>query len=120
LPKLRRVEERSANGHLFAIRSPHLTYPALLLDRTSRAHVHGTCYEIGPNFNAADLALLDAYEEYFPHAPSKSEYLREAHPVALSSGAQIAAWIYVYNIPLPETVEPIPSGHFKEYVRRRR
>ena len=117
LPRLRCVEEGSANGHLFAIQLPHLTYPALLLDRTSRARVHGICYQIGPDFSGADFDLLDAYEEYFPEDLAKSEYLRQAHPVTLKSGIQLSAWVYVYNFPLPETTEPIPSGGFKDYVR---
>jgi len=79
--------------------------------------VHGPCYEICAGFSAADIDLLDAYEEYFPHTPSKSEYLRQAHPVTLKSGIQLSAWVYVYNFPLPETTEPIPSGDFKDYVR---
>jgi len=82
--------------------------------------VHGPCYEICAGFSAGDIDLLDAYEEYFPHTPSKSEYLRQAHPVTLKSGIQLSAWVYVYNFPLPETTEPIPSGDFKDYVRFQR
>ena len=116
LPKLNRVEEGRLNGRLFAIHAPHLTYPALLLDDKSRAQVRGTCYKIGPEFNAADMALLDAYEEYFPERPSNSEYLRHAHPVALKSGEKISAWVYVYNSPVPQNAEPIPSGDFRSYL----
>jgi gamma-glutamylcyclotransferase (GGCT)/AIG2-like uncharacterized protein YtfP len=65
-----------------------------------------------PDFTAADLSFLDAYEEYFADAPSRSEYLRQTLPVALKSGAQFTAWVYVYNFPLPENADD-----FRDYLK---
>ena len=117
LPKLRRVDEAFAPGRLLAIRAAHLTYPALVQDTKGDSRVVGICYEMQPDFTAADLSFIDAYEEYFAYAPSKSEYLRQALPVALKSGAQFTAWVYVYNFPLHENAEPIPSGDFRDYLK---
>ncbi len=118
LPKLRRVDEASLRGRLFALRVPHLSYPALILDVDLQARVHGNCYEMRDSFTAADLRYLDTYEEYFPDAPSKSEYLRQALEINLKSGDRLTAWCYVYNFPLPSTAEPIPSGDFRDYRQR--
>lgn len=117
LPKLRRVGEASAPGRLLAISSAHLTYPALVQDPKDNSRVAGTCYGMQPDFTADDLKFLDTYEEYFADRPSKSEYLRRALPVALKHGAHIKAWVYVYNFPLPDNAEPIPSGDFRDYLK---
>ena len=71
-------------GRLYAIRALHLSYPALILDVDLQARVHGNCYEIRDSFTDADLRYLDTYEEYFPDAPSKSEYLRKALEINLT------------------------------------
>lgn len=119
LPKLRRVDEAFAPGRLLAIRAAHLIYPALVQDPKADSRVVGICYEMQPDFTAADLSFLDAYEEYFADMPSKSEYLRQALPVTLKNGARLTAWVYVYNFPLPENAEPIPSGDFRDYLKAR-
>lgn len=119
LPKLRRVDEAFASGQLLAIKAAHLIYPALVPDPKADNRVVGICYEMQPDFTAADLGVLDAYEEYFAHRPSKSEYLRQALPVTLKNGARLTAWVYVYNFPLPDSAEPIPSGDFRDYLKAR-
>lgn len=116
LPKFKRVGIATMPGRLFAIKAPHLTYPALLLDAGPNETVTGICYAAAPSFTDDDLALLDSYEEYLPEAPAKSEYLRKAQTVTLKSGDTLTAWVYVYNFPVPENAEPIPSGDFKAYL----
>jgi gamma-glutamylcyclotransferase (GGCT)/AIG2-like uncharacterized protein YtfP len=120
LPKFKRIGEARTPGRLFAIRAPHMIYPALLLPASPGETVAGIAYAAEPSFTEGDLALLDSYEEYFPEAPSKSEYLRKSLSVILKSGEHLSAWVYVYNFPLPENAEPIPSGDFKAYLAARR
>jgi gamma-glutamylcyclotransferase (GGCT)/AIG2-like uncharacterized protein YtfP len=118
LPKLTRLGEAFTPGRLFAIKALHLTYPALIEHEQGRSRVAGICYAIRPDFTKADLKFLDAYEDYFPDKPERSEYLRKALPIELKTGARLSAWVYVYNYTLPKNAEPIPSGDFKDYIVR--
>lgn len=120
LPKFKRVSEATTPGRLFAIRAPHMIYPALLLPASAGETVAGIAYAAEDSFTEGDLALLDSYEEYFPEAPSKSEYLRKSLSVTLKTGEHLSAWVYVYNFSPPENAEPIPTGDFKAYLAARR
>ena len=54
----------------------------------------------------AALAVLDRFEDYRPHDPADSEYLRKLLPLA---GREAAAWVYVFNRPT-HGLSPVPSG----------
>jgi gamma-glutamylcyclotransferase (GGCT)/AIG2-like uncharacterized protein YtfP len=120
LPRMKYVGTATMPGTLFAIRSPNLTYPVLILGGGKRSLVRGTCFAATRFFTARDLQLLDSYEEYYPNAPEKSEYLRLSLPVTLTKGETLDAWIYVYNSSLPIGAERIGSGDFKVYLRTHR
>ena len=43
------------------------------------------------------LAALDAYEDFRPHDPANSLFLREKAVVTLDDGSDQSCWVYVYN-----------------------
>jgi len=116
LPKFKRVGAASVPGRIFAIKAPHVTYPALIQAREGGPRVVGICYAMAESFTAEDMNALDAFEEYYPAAPKDSEYLRKPCLVTFENGETLDAWVYVYNFPVPSEAEPIPSGDFKAYA----
>ena len=85
MPKLKTksgVKKRfklTATGRLYAIPDPAGWYPAFIPDPAGAA-VHGMVHAAGPGFAQADLAALDAYEDYRPADPAGSLYLRRQGP----------------------------------------
>ena len=75
-------------------------YPALTLGPGS---VRGQVFELT---DPAALAVLDRFEDYRPHDPEGSEYLRKLLPLA---GREGAAWVYVFNRPT-HGLSPVPGG----------
>jgi gamma-glutamylcyclotransferase (GGCT)/AIG2-like uncharacterized protein YtfP len=102
---LRDLGPAQVAGALYAIPDPGGWYPALL---SGGGVVHGRLYEVLAGFGAADLAALDAYEDYDPANPASSLYLR----IALANGA----YAYRFNHPLPAAARPIPSGDFATWI----
>ena len=43
------------------------------------------------------LGELDHYEGFDPVSPSTSLFIRELHPVLLTTGESIECWVYEYN-----------------------
>jgi hypothetical protein len=67
-------------------------------------------------FTAADLARLDAYEDYDPARPEASLYIREPLSVTGSDGMTVTAETYRFARPLPEGSLPIPDGDFRAWL----
>lgn len=103
-----------ACGSLHALRTSAGWYPAL--DPGGRGRVWGYCYASGGRFDAATLALLDAYENYFPKRPRASEYLRRRVPVRLARGGTLLAHAYLWNRPLPRALHRVPHGDFTRFL----
>jgi gamma-glutamylcyclotransferase (GGCT)/AIG2-like uncharacterized protein YtfP len=96
-------------GSLIAIPDPRGWYPALL---PGDGEAHGWLYESRACFGPADVARLDAYEDYDPTDPGASLYVRRA--VALFGGGLAEA--YFWNRPLPCGARPIPGGDFRGWL----
>jgi gamma-glutamylcyclotransferase (GGCT)/AIG2-like uncharacterized protein YtfP len=114
LPHLERVGTGSVEGRLIAIQGENFIYPALVRD-AGTARVRGTYFRMGPEFSEADLAALDAYEDFDPQQPDSSDYVRESVRLLLDDGGEILAWVYVWRGDAPPSSESIPSGDFLAY-----
>jgi len=106
--KLRAVGPATCRGTLHAIPDPRGWYPALL---SGDGIVQGRLYASRNGFAPADLARLDAYEDFDPADPAGSLYLRE--DIATSSGD---AQAYRFNRPLPDGARLIPGGDFRGWL----
>ena len=95
-------------------------FPGLVethIEREPKPVVQAELYEI---LDADALAILDAYEGFFPEAPEASFYLREwiplEHQANTKSGTEpINAWCYFYNESI-EGKQLIKSGCWRTHV----
>ncbi|MCW1401758.1 gamma-glutamylcyclotransferase [Novosphingobium sp. MW5] len=101
--------EAEAAGVLYAIPDEAGWFPALV---AGQGAVHGRLYVPRAGFDAADLARLDAYEDFDPADLAGSLYVREE--IGLESGGR--AQVYRFNQPLPEGAQPIPGGDFRGWL----
>lgn len=99
----------TVSGTLYGVPDEAGWFPALL---PGRGVVHGRLYAPRGEFSAADLARLDAYEDYDPLRRDRSLYVREA--VRLGTGG--AAQAYIYNQLLPDGSLAIPGGDFRTWL----
>lgn len=99
----------TVSGALHAVPDAAGWFPALL---PGTRPVHGRTYRARPGFSPADLARMDAYEDYDPAAPATSLYLRTE--LALAGGG--AAQAYLFNRPLPPGSRLIPHGDFRRWL----
>lgn len=107
--RLHAIGPATVIGTLQGVCDPDGWYPALL---AGDGQVHGRLYESVEGFGAADLARLDAYENYNPARPGKSLYLRETVTATAPDGSVCEAQAYRFNKPLPQGSRPIPGGDF--------
>jgi gamma-glutamylcyclotransferase (GGCT)/AIG2-like uncharacterized protein YtfP len=99
----------SARGDLFAVPDAAGWFPALV---PGDGVVHGRLYAPRTGFSAADLARLDAYEDFDPLQRETSLYVREV--VRLNDGQTTQA--YLFNQLLPEGARAIPGGDFRAWL----
>jgi gamma-glutamylcyclotransferase (GGCT)/AIG2-like uncharacterized protein YtfP len=104
--KLHLIGEGSIDGELYDLSE----YPGAVLNPRSTHQIHGTIFEL-PN-NADILRQLDDYEDFHPESPETSLFLRQLHPVSLTTGQTLPCWIYVYN-GKPDPVRILPDGRFR-------
>lgn len=105
----------TVQGSLMAIADPDGWYPALL---PGDGPVHGKLYRARPGFGAAELARLDAYEDFYPDRPGESLYLRQTVK-SVRDGHDVEAEAYIFNrLPLAGS-EPIPDGDFRAWLAAR-
>jgi gamma-glutamylcyclotransferase (GGCT)/AIG2-like uncharacterized protein YtfP len=86
-------------------------YPAIILDDTAPP-IPGELFTVP---DAATLATLDAYEDFRPHDPTNSLFLRERAIVTLDDGSEKSCWVYVWNGDAPS---PSPSEQDEWDVKR--
>lgn len=110
LARLRDLGPARAEGLVYAICDAEGWYPALI---EGPGEVAGRLYETSEAFTPADLAALDAYEDYDPADPAGSLYRRVSVGIAGRT-----AELYRFNQPLPEGACPIPDGDFAVWVER--
>lgn len=106
----------SARGALYAVGEAEGWYPLLL---SGAGTVHGRLYEIAPGFGEADLAALDAYEDFDPADPAGSLYVRATIVVTDADGAFHQAQAYNFNRPLPPGAQAIADGDFAAWIARK-
>lgn len=68
-------------------------YPGIVLDPAA-APILGELFTVPDD---QTLAALDAYEDFRPHDPANSLFLREKAVVTLDDGSDQSCWVYVYN-----------------------
>lgn len=113
--RLRDLGRATARGTLYAVGEREGWYPVLL---AGAGPVHGRLYEAAPGFGAADLAALDAWEEFDPANPAASVYVRATLVVAAEDGLFHEAQAYSFNRPLPPGAQPIADGDFAGWLAR--
>ncbi len=96
-------------GQLHALPDRAGWFPALL---DGPGTVQGQVWLAGPDFSAADLAAMDAYEDFEPANPARSLYLRRNLPLVAGGLVQV----YCFNQPLPPGALPIPDGDFRGWL----
>lgn len=75
-------------------------------------------YEATADFGAADLARMDAYEDFDPARPAESLYIRRAIAVTRARGETDAAQAYLFHRPLPPNSRPIQGGDFTGWLAK--
>jgi gamma-glutamylcyclotransferase (GGCT)/AIG2-like uncharacterized protein YtfP len=115
--RLRDLGGATARGTLFAIEDEagEGWYPALL---AGAGPVLGRLYDAAPGFGEAELAALDAYEDFDPADPAASLYVRATIIVTDADGAFHEAQAYSFNHPLPPGAQPIADGNFQAWLAR--
>jgi gamma-glutamylcyclotransferase (GGCT)/AIG2-like uncharacterized protein YtfP len=113
--RLRDLGPATGRGALHAVGDAGGWYPILL---SGAGAVHGRLYEAAPGFGEADLAALDAYEEFDPGDPAGSMYIRATLVVTAADGTMFEAQAYSFNGRLPPGAQPIPDGDFHAWLAR--
>ena len=96
-------------GALHAVPDAQGWFPALL---PGTGRVRGRLYQARAHFTPADLARMDAYEDFDPAGPGSSLYLRQEMAVMPGGHAQV----YVFNQPLPVEAQRIVHGDFRLWL----
>jgi gamma-glutamylcyclotransferase (GGCT)/AIG2-like uncharacterized protein YtfP len=87
-------------------------YPGAVLDPSSQSKpIYGKVFRLPDDENL--LPEIDMYEGFDPSDSSGSLFVRELHPVPLTSGEVLQCWVYVYNRD-PGTAPMIASGRYGE------
>ncbi|NGP53507.1 gamma-glutamylcyclotransferase family protein [Thioalkalivibrio sp. XN8] len=90
-------------------------YPGLVHAVTREDWVLGELYELG---DRRALAGLDGYEDYDPHRPERSLFVRREANVVLDSGEIMTAWVYCYAGPMGRG-RRIASGDYLDAAAER-
>ena len=96
------VGEATIQGRLYRI----TRYPGLVADPDPEARVHGEVCKLN---SPASFLWLDAYEGIVQGAAN--EYERVERTARLTSGDEIAAWVYLY-LKSVSGLRPIPEGRW--------
>lgn len=83
-------------------------YPAAILDESSGT-IRGEVFTL-PN-EPTLLTRLDEHEDYRPHDPQGSAYLRVLRRATLADGRRLDVWVYAYNRPVDRAI-PVPDGDY--------
>jgi gamma-glutamylcyclotransferase (GGCT)/AIG2-like uncharacterized protein YtfP len=70
-------------------------YPGAVLDPSTEKTIGGLVLQLPEDANV--LRDIDAYEEFDPDVPERSQFIRVLRPVVLATGGTLQCWIYVYN-----------------------
>jgi len=87
----RRVGAATVQGRLYRVS----WYPGAVDSTDPTQRVHGEVWALDDPKRA--LAWLDAYEGIAPGRGESGEYRRLERPVRLATGAEMPAWVYLYQ-----------------------
>ncbi|MFT4031746.1 MAG: gamma-glutamylcyclotransferase family protein [Siphonobacter sp.] len=87
------ISEATIGGKLYLID----WYPGLIKGTKQSERVKGEVYRLQNTDRV--LFELDQYEGYYPYDEAHSDYLRRLETVELTTGEQVKAWVYLYNLP---------------------
>jgi gamma-glutamylcyclotransferase (GGCT)/AIG2-like uncharacterized protein YtfP len=87
-------------------------YPVIVLDPAGTARVRGELF--GPP-DDADLAALDAYEQYDPANSGGSLFVRVETTATDAAGRAVPCWLWTYNSPT-DGATPIDDGDYVAWV----
>ncbi len=85
------------------------TYPGLT---DGSGDARGELYRLDDPATALDV--LDDVEEYDPSDPARSLYVRSIRRATTEAGAQLDAWVYLYNASTA-SAQRIASGDWRSY-----
>jgi gamma-glutamylcyclotransferase (GGCT)/AIG2-like uncharacterized protein YtfP len=103
----RLVGEASIGGRLYSLGR----YPGLVETAgAAEARVHGELYALANP--AAALKWLDTYEGIVPGDHDQNDYVRTERSVRLTSGEEVAAWVYLYRKDV-RRFAAIPDGRWR-------
>ena len=102
LPDARRIGRGWVAGRLLDFGA----HPGAVLDPRASSRIEGELWEA--RYRPGMFRALDAYEEFLPHAPERSFFLRTRARVHLARETR-EAWIYVPRRP-PSSARVIPGG----------
>ena len=89
--QLKRIGSGTIRGRLYNLGD----YPGVVIDPDHNDEIPGTIFAL-PN-DPAILTALDRYEDFRPHNPSASLFLRVQTIATCPDGTHSACWIYVWN-----------------------
>ncbi|MDT7542022.1 MAG: hypothetical protein QOE33_1926 [Acidobacteriota bacterium] len=103
--RLRSVGAATVKGRLYDLGA----YPGAILDASTREKISGWVFALPRDQSA--LKSLDEYENYKPHDPAASLFIRKRTSVELSDGRELECWMYVYNRD-PGDAPLVPGGDY--------
>lgn len=103
------VSPASMQGRLYDVGR----YPAVVRSARLEDGVIGDLYRLPPSSGL--LAWLDDYEGCGPRFARPHEYVREALTVSALDGAEVVAWVYLFNRNV-RRLRPIPSGDYRDLI----
>lgn len=107
-PYVQYVADGCMQGRLYEIDG----YPGAVETVAAGEYVQGEIYRM---LAPAELfERLDRYEECAPAFAHPHEYVRKAVQIALTSGGNVTAWVYVFNRSTAG-LRRIASGDYREY-----
>lgn len=89
-------------------------YPGALVSDDKADKVFGELHKIIEV--DAVLPQLDEYEQCTDRFPKPHEYIRKKLPIRLTQGAEVTAWVYVFNHDI-STLTKIESGDYVSYIK---
>jgi gamma-glutamylcyclotransferase (GGCT)/AIG2-like uncharacterized protein YtfP len=101
-----RIGPASIQGRLYRVS----WYPGAVDSADPAQRVHGEVYALSEP--QVVLAWLDAYEGIVPGRDQTGEYRRVERPVRLATGAETAAWVYLYQKDVTG-LPSIPDGRWR-------
>jgi len=90
-------------------------YPGAIYSENPSDYVFGEVYAFDDKEYV--FRVLDDFEDYSPDDCQQSLYYREKTRIILDDGNELTCWIYIYNRPVHNKCNIIPSGDYSNYLK---